>query len=308
MPRGRSDRAPPWQHPVGVLVLGLGGFLAGVGLLLFGAFQTDRSEAFVRSAGFAVWATVIGVQTAFWLLVAGPLWSDVASTWRRARIGRPATVALAGALILILVVFPMLSLAREIPWPLWGHQPKVRLLTVVGGLLVGVPALSGIALVQQRVRRRETEPIDTDDVRFEVEARSEILRYLFMAGAVIGLAVLSAGALREATVPTFFGEDRFPEEGVLFYGAFFTGLLLLVYVPAHLALKRLGVRVRDHYFPLSGMPDPDSDSLRGWVDKRTTLETLLQLNVTPLQQLQTSLFILAPLLSAILTSLVPRPG
>jgi hypothetical protein len=129
-----------------------------------------------------------------------------------------------------------------------------------------------------------------------------------MAGAVIGLAVLSAGALREATVPTFVDEDRFPEEGVLLYGAFFTGLLLLVYGPAHLALKRLGVRVRDHYFPLSGMPDPDSDSLRGWVDKRATLETLLQLNVTPLQQLQTSLFILAPLLSAILTSLVPRPG
>ena len=50
-------------------------------------------------------------------------------------------MALAGALILILVVFPMLSLAREIPWHLWGHQPKVRLLTLVGGLLVGVPAL-----------------------------------------------------------------------------------------------------------------------------------------------------------------------
>ena len=191
---------------------------------MIGASQTDRSEAFVRSAGFAPWATVIAAQTAFWLLVAGPLWSDVASAWRRARIGRSATAALAGALILILVVFPMLSQAREIPWPLWGHQAKVRMLTVLGGLLVGVPAVSGIALVQQRVRRRETEPIDTDDVRFEVEARSEILRYLFVAGAVIGLAVLSAGALREATVPTFVGEDRFPEEGVLLYGAFFTGL------------------------------------------------------------------------------------
>jgi hypothetical protein len=308
VPRARSDPTPRWQHPVAVLVVGLGGFLAGVGLLSVGAFQTDRSEAFVRSTGFAVWATVIGAQTAFWLLVAGPLWSDVVAAWRRARIGRTATVALAVALTVILVVFPLLSLAREIPWPLWGHQPKVRLLTVMGGLLVGVPALSGIALVQQQIRRRETEPIGTDDVRFGVEARSEILRYLFVAGAVIGLAVLSAGALREATVPAFVREDRFPQEGVLLYGAFFTGLLLLVYVPAHLALKRLGVRVRDHYFPLSGMPDPGTDSLRGWLDKRTSLETLLQLNVTPLQQLQTSLFILAPLLSAIFTSLVPRPG
>ena len=308
MPPGRSDRAPPWHHPVGVLVLGLGGFLAGVGLLLIGALQTDRSEAFVRSVRFAVWATVIGAQTAFWLLVAAPLWSDVTSAWRRAKIGRSATVALAAALILILVVFPMFSLAREVPWPLWGHQPKVRLLTLVGGLLVGVPALSGIALVQQRVRLRAAGLIHTDDVRFAVEARSETNRYLFVAGAVIGLAVLAAGALREATVPAFVPEDEFPQEGVLLYGAFFTGLLLLVYVPAHLALKRLGVRTRDGYFPLSKMPAPDSDSLKGWLDKRTTLEILLQLNVTPSQQLQTSLFILAPLLSAVFTSLVPRPG
>ena len=99
----------------------------------------------------------------------------------------------------------------------------------------------------------------------------------------------------------------FPQEGILLYGAFFTGLLLLVYGPAHTALKRLGVRIRDHYFPLSEMPAPDADTFKGWLDRRATLETLLQLNVTPGQQLQASLFILAPLLSAVLTALVPKP-
>lgn len=308
MPRGSPDSPAPWQHPVWVLLLGLGGFVAGVGLLLLGGSRTPRSEAFVQSTGFAVWATTIGVQTAFWVVVAGPLWADLVAVWNRARLGRSAMVALAAALVLILVVFPLFSLAAEIPWPLWGHQLKTRALTILGGLLVGVPALSGIALVQQRVRRRETEQIENEDVRAAVEARTEILRFLSLAGAVIGLAVLAAGALRKATVPAFVREDDFPQEGVLLYGAFFTGVLLLVYVPAHLALKRLALRIRDHYFPLSGMPDPDSDSFKGWLDKRTTLETLLQLNVTPSQQLQVSLFILAPLLSAIITSLVPRPG
>jgi hypothetical protein len=102
-------------------------------------------------------------------------------------------------------------------------------------------------------------------------------------------------------------EGEFPGEGILLYGAFFTALLLLVYVPAHLALRRLGLRIRDHYFPLSAMPDPGDDALAGWLGKRTALETLLQLSVTPAQQLQASLFILAPLLSAVLSTLVPRP-
>ena len=93
----------------------------------------------------------------------------------------------------------------------------------------------------------------------------------------------------------------------MLYGAFFTAGLLLVYGPAHLALKRFGTRIRDHYFPPSEMPAPDSDELRGWLDKRSTLEGLLQLNVTPTQQLQASLFILAPLLSAVITTLAPKP-
>jgi hypothetical protein len=173
---------------------------------------------------------------------------------------------------------------------------------------VGVPALMGIALVQQQVNDQAAGPVDRDDVPAALQARSQILRFLSVAGAVIGLAVLAAGALRKATVPPeFLSEDQFPAEAVVLYGAFFTGLLLLVYVPAHLALKRFGQKIRDTYFPLSEMPAPDDDAFRGWLDQRTNLETVLQLNVTPSQQLLASLFILAPLISAILTSFVPKP-
>jgi hypothetical protein len=108
-------------------------------------------------------------------------------------------------------------------------------------------------------------------------------------------------------VPTFVDEDSFPAEAVLLYGGFFTALLLLAYVPAHMALRRHGLRIRETYFPLAEMPDPRTDTFKGWLDRRTTLETLLQVNVTPLQQLQASVFILAPLLSAALSVLVPRP-
>jgi uncharacterized membrane protein YagU involved in acid resistance len=305
MLRAPSDSPAPWRNPVWLLFIGLGGFTIGIGLLWLGWDQTARSEEFVRTTGFAVWAALIGVQTAYWAVVAGPLWVELAAMWREAKAGHSAILTLAGALVIILIVFPLLSAAASVAWPLWGHTMKTRALTIIGGLVVGVPALSGIALVQRRLSRREAEP-GKDDLPVAIRSRSQILRFLSVAGAVIGLAVLAAGALRKAAVPEFVVDREFPQEGILLYGAFFTGLLLLVYVPAHLALRRLGLRIRDHYFPLSEMPAPDSDFFKGWLDKRTALETLLQLNVTPSQQLQASLFILAPLISAVITSLVPK--
>src|SRR5918996_2116660 len=101
-------------------------------------------------------------------------------------------------------------------------------------------------------------PSRRNSIRHLADAfQAHILRFLSVAGAVIGLAVLAAGALRKATVPEFVADRAFPQEGILLYGAFFTALLLLVYVPAHLALKRLGLLIREHYFSLSGMPTPN---------------------------------------------------
>jgi hypothetical protein len=307
MLRAPTSSPAPWQHPVWLLLIGIGGFLCGIGLLFLGSGQTARSGEFVRTTGFVVWAASIGAQTAYWAVIAGPLWADLAAVWRQAKPARAAMLTLAGALAVIVIALPLFSTAARVSWPLWGHTMKIRALTIIGGLVAGVPALAGIALVQRQASERATGRIDEDDVAAALTARAQILRFLSVAGGVIGLAVLAAGALRKATVPEFVANGDFPQEGILLYGAFFTGLLLLVYGPAHAALRRLSVRIRDHYFPLSEMPAPDADSFKGWLDRRTTLETLLQLNVTPGQQLQASLFVLAPLLSAVITTLVPKP-
>jgi hypothetical protein len=293
------------QHPVLVLGIGLLGFSAGVALLMAGGSRTLDSTAFIRSDGFRVWAAAIGIQTGFWAIVVGPLWVELARVWRRTTMGRTSIVVLAGLLGLIVVALPFVSSAGDIEWPLWGQQFKIRALTVTGGVLVGVPALCGIALVQEQIRHRDLQPMQNEDVTTALTARGEMLRFLGIAGAVIGLAVLAAGALHRATVPRFVGADEFTQDAILLYGAFFTGLLILVYAPAYLALKQFDLRIRDHYFPDTQMPRPDEDSFRDWLDKRTKLETVLQLDVTPMQRLQTSLFILAPLLSAIIPALLP---
>ena len=297
--------AAPWRHPVWFLVLGFGGFVIGVGLLWLGSDQTPESDRFVHTTGFTVWAAVIGAQTAYWALVAGPLWVELAALWRQTPDGR--ITSLLAAALPFLVITVLLFSVPAVSWPLWGQTVKTRALTVIAGVVVGVPSLFGMALVQRRVSRQVRTPVTPEAVQVAVAARAQLLRFLSVAGAVIGLAVLAAGALRKATVPQFVPDSELPQEGILLYGALFTGVLLVVYAPAHLALKRLGMHIRDQYFPLADMPAPDSDSFKGWLEKRSALEAALQLAVTPSQQLQASLFILAPLLSAVVTSLVPKP-
>jgi hypothetical protein len=293
---------------VWLLLIGIGGFLFGVGVLLIGSAKTTTSETFVGTSGFKVWAVLIGAQTAYWAVIAGPLWADLVDVWRQSPLGRNETLVLGAALIVIVIVFPLISVGHRVAWPLWGQSSKIQALTIIGGLAVGVPALSGIAMVQQQISARGARPVSASDIPAAVEGRRMITKFLSIAGAVIGLAVLASGALRKATVPQAFIRDTdFPQEYVLLYGAFFTGLLLLVYVPAHLSLRTLGLKIRDHFFPVDQMPEPDDDRFKAWVDKRGVLETFLQLNVSPSQQLQASLFILAPLISAVITSLVPRP-
>jgi hypothetical protein len=81
-----------------------------------------------------------------------------------------------------------------------------------------------------------------------------------------------------------------------------------VYVPAHLSLRRLCIDLREHYFPATALPSPTSAEFTDWVDGRARLDTLTQVNVTASQQLQASMFILAPLLSGLLGALVPPPS
>jgi hypothetical protein len=79
----------------------------------------------------------------------------------------------------------------------------------------------------------------------------------------------------------------------------------VVYVPAHLTLHRLCVHLRDFHYPVTGMPAPTSPELKDWVDGRQRLETVTQASLTPFQQIQSSLFIVTPLLSGALGALLP---
>lgn len=309
--RRRRDGSPPWDrtleswNPLVVLMLAVVGAGGAVMLLLVGSESTVQSRAFVRSSGFVPWAAVIAVQAAFWLVVAVPLWREVVHIYRRTRPS--AAIWVIPALLLIVIgSLAVTSPARALAWPLVGHHLKVWILTGAAVMGIGVPAIFGICLVQDRVRRHTPAELDESDIRLAVEARAQIRRFLGLAGAAIGLAVLASGALQRAVVPQFVPEADLPPSSVFLYGAFFTAILTVVYLPAHLSLRRLCADLRERWFPLESIPSPSDDAFGTWLEGRKRIDGVTQAEQSAAQQLQAAVFVLTPLLSGILGSLVPK--
>lgn len=308
--RSQDDDSVPWDrtleswNPLVVLLLAVVGASGAVLLLRLGS-STTRSEDFINSSGFVPWAAVVAVQAAFWLVVAVPLWREVVHAYTRARPSHTIWV-IPAVFLLLLAVLAVRSPARGLNWPLDGHHVKVWILTGAAAIGVGLPAIFGICVVQDQVRRHTPGALDTSDIRLAVDARAQTKRFLGLAGAAVGLAVLASGALQRAVVPQFIDETKFPASAVLLYGAFFTTILTVVYLPAHLSLRRLCADLREMWYPMTTMPSPTDDEFGEWHEGRKRIDGLTQFDLTVSQQLQAAIFVLTPLLSGILGSLIPR--
>jgi len=90
---------------------------------------------------------------------------------------------------------------------------------------------------------------------------------------------------------------------VLLHGAYFTGLLALVYVPTYTRLLAAGDAILDSVFPVSA-PDLELKKVAEWQSNRKSLEDLLQLRAGALDNLRASVSILAPLASGAISVLV----
>ena len=124
--------------------------------------------------------------------------------------------------------------------------------------------------------------------------RGDLRRFLDTAAAIIAAATLSTGGLRAAVVAKVH-DAEFPPEYVLYYGAFFSLLLALVYAPALLACRATGRRLADALLPL---PATAPESWAGWHADRGALEALLELDAATSKGMRTGLALIAPLLGS----------
>jgi hypothetical protein len=276
------------------------GFAAGVTLIFINFHGSEDSSQFVSHDEAKLWMILLALQPAFWAAVTGYAWTMARHYLPRRRQELKRTAA---SVTVIGVLSIGLSFAGPLTGisfhaPLWGARWKLQALSAAAGLLVSLPSLLGIFGVQASATRHLEASIQDSDIEGFIELRDDLNRFLALLGATIGLAVLAAGALRNA-IRAFNPGAPPPAEIVLAYGGFLTLLLAFAYAPANYTLIRLGLRIREVLLP--ERPPPKDPGFGEWYATRKNLTELLQLEIGTFQRLQTGVLILSPLLSAALS-------
>jgi hypothetical protein len=117
---------------------------------------------------------------------------------------------------------------------------------------------------------------------------------------MIALSTLTKGALRQAFLATGGNPVDFPTEYVLLQGAYFTGLLALVYTPTFTLLTGVGADLVENVYPVKA-PELDFAHLSQWQENRASLEDLLQLRSSASDNLQAVISILAPVATSVIS-------
>lgn len=252
---------------------------------------TRASEEFVDSDRFRIWISLLCIQSAAWGALALVLVGLVRRLYKafpapRQNRGRIALMAL---LVTVLALGFLAAYSSVAPYyPLTHRQLKLGVITLVG-LAVALVAVVGMwvaaAALQDLSQFRQGGALSA-----YVRLRDELRRFLGFAAAIVGVALLSTGALRGAVLASPYGEE-FPPEYVLYYGAYFSALLALAYAPAYLEFRGFGFKLLDALAPF---PDNRAESWAEWYEERKALERFMELDVATGKGLRSGLAIAAP--------------
>jgi hypothetical protein len=199
---------------------------------------------------------------------------------------------------------------RAFDVPLPHAMARIRILQVGAGLLVVLPGVLSIWLHALHFTRRDYVTVAvTDDrvgvsqmmesVRSFLRDRAALLRAGSVLGATVGLATLAAGALRNALVVA--KRPAISATLVLAYGAGYTAMLALVYMPDYLYMQSAGRRILGSFLP---MELPDSPRYDEYLKRQSAWEELLQLMIGPADSLKIGTAVLAPIVTGVINVLV----
>jgi hypothetical protein len=203
-----------------------------------------------------------------------------------------------GAIGLLLAVGFVTGLNN--PTVLTGQHWKTPLLHLVAGV-ANLPLL----IAMKRIQLCATEETEWSTGARDIQRIRYLRRSMNTAtaalGAIIALAVISTGALRDAVVAA--GLTPLPDTFVLVYGAWFTGVLAAIYLHAFGAVDRRARWIVEQAVPL---PDPRLESGEAFltsVQLRAQLAQEVELGGDARKNLEGLVAVLSPLLGALLTRL-----
>jgi hypothetical protein len=119
-----------------------------------------------------------------------------------------------------------------------------------------------------------------------LERREDVLRLLLLAAVVLALGTIAGAALRNA-VNTDRHSDYFAEEYVVIYGAVYSLLLMVAYVPVYTKFFTTGLKLRER---LCGKPPQSASDFKPWKETRDAIDDSMGLTLSSAAALGPSAF------------------
>jgi hypothetical protein len=313
-----------WWRLAGLLglpLLAVCGFLAGLGVTHLA--QAEHGSNFTSTPQFKTWSALAGALVAIAFVIffySVGILRELHSrfpheaTWKRL-IGSYVAFSLLAFSVTIIFGHPDTSAVAEYTAP--------RIIFLVLGLVASGPSVMGIWVIYWGLERMKDQIVAAGNeqkasgasadeaARRQIlsdllVARTKLLALLSAVGALIGVSVLTTGALRNALLsvkPASGKIAEYPIEYVLINGLFYSALLAVIYIPAYF---RLQDRSREYIRMVFPVPDEGHYSGNEYTD-RDNLGKLLQVDASVGETLQTGLAIIAPLMATLLSVLLPTP-
>jgi hypothetical protein len=298
------------------IALNCAGFFVGLLIMTGDYVVAERSLQpknweFLVSPQAMVWIFLVAGEFAFWATIIEPLWR-----WRsrlrldyNLRLTREIGMKLAAAIVFF--ALPGFFLVRIVPDSNLGHHDAKMGLVNLIAMIVALVAVTGIWYVRAALEATfagkgpGVRPMHSvgEGIQVLLDLRGYLQRFITLLGAMVALSALAKGALRQAFLATGGDPADFPSEYVLLQGAYFTGLLALVYIPTFTVLAAIGADLLESVYPIK-KPDVDWGNLSRWQANRKSLEELLQLRSGAVDNLRASVSILAPTATSIIAVLL----
>jgi hypothetical protein len=256
----------------------------------FGAAVVLTSQS-RGSQSWLVWAVLAISLTAVSGIVFGyglARWPEIVASHDLSRRRIVAyTLRVVGAVAGMSIVAAGLSLATQPGVSVVaGGSPRGPLLVSFAGL-AALPVLVGLAAVRERARMLD-DAAPGESAETVLDLRRLLAGLLAALGSQVTLATLALGAAREFTA------DQ-PRAAVLVFGAAWSVVIAVAYVPAAAALQTAARRLCRATIPLVEVEAPD---LSTRADERRRLEQALGVDRGPFADMQSGIFIISPLLAS----------